>query len=52
MKAKLIYGNNSKNIQCSVMGFQLCTMSHCKKHVQQVMPLAIKTLKIDQKRIF
>jgi len=36
--------NSSKNIQCSVMGFQLCTMPHCKKHVQQVMPLAINAL--------
>ena len=24
-------GNGSKNTQCSVMGFQLCTMSLCKK---------------------
>jgi len=38
-------GNSSKNIQCSVMGFQLCTMSYCKK---QVMPLAINALKFNQ----
>ena len=36
-------GNSSKTIKCSVI--QFCTMSHCKKPVQQVMPLAINALK-------
>jgi len=38
--------NRSKNIQHSVIGFQLGTMSHCKKHALQVMPLARNALKI------
>jgi len=38
-------GNSSNNIQSRVMGFQLCTMSICKKHAQQVMHLARNALK-------
>ena len=39
-------GNSSKNIQCSVMGFQLCTMSYCKKHALKDMPVARNAVKI------
>jgi len=42
-------GNSSRNTHCSVMGFQLCTMSHKKKHAQQGMPLARNALKINQR---
>ena len=44
-------GNSPKNTKCSVMGwtslpfiFQLCNMSPCKKHAQQVIPLARKSI--------
>jgi len=44
-ESKLIYGEyNSRYTQCSVVGFQLCTMSHCKKYAQQVMPLVRNAL--------
>jgi len=38
MRAKLKMGNNSRNTKRSVMGFQLCTMFHCKKHAQKLCP--------------
>jgi len=42
-------GNNSRDTQCSVMGFQLCNMYHCKKHAHQVMTLARNALQINQR---
>jgi len=42
-------GNNSRDTQCSVMGFQLCNMSHCKKHAHLVMTLARNALQINQR---